>query len=100
MFDDTSCCKCDNTQKLWVAICRNCNLLIWDKNAGCMNRTGGLFAAGLEKGATSACLGAVPQFHNKELAKASASIMGDETMHWAMLLNALGKDPVPAAFIA
>ena len=58
------------------------------------------FAAGLEKGAASAYLGAVPQFHNKDLAKAAASIMGDETMHWAILLNALGKDPVPAAFIA
>ncbi len=58
------------------------------------------FAAGLEKGAASAYLGAVPQFHNKDLAKAAASIMGDETMHWAILLNALGKDPVPAAFIS
>ncbi len=58
------------------------------------------FAAGLEKGAASAYLGAVPQFHNKDLAKAAASIMGDETMHWAILLNALGKDPAPAAFIA
>ncbi|OIQ85184.1 hypothetical protein GALL_329760 [mine drainage metagenome] len=57
------------------------------------------FAAGLEKGAASAYLGAVPQFHNADLAKAAASIMGDETMHWAILLNALGMDPVPAAFI-
>jgi len=58
------------------------------------------FAAGLEKGAASAYLGAVPQFHNKDLAKAAASIMGDETMHWAILLHALGKDPVPEAFIS
>lgn len=58
------------------------------------------FAAGLEKGAASAYLGAVPQFHNKDMAKAAASIMGDETMHWAILLDVLGKDPVPAAFIA
>ena len=58
------------------------------------------FAAGLEKGAASAYLGAVPQFHNKDLAKAAASIMGDETMHWAVLLGTLGRDPVPAAFIA
>ena len=58
------------------------------------------FAAGLEKGAASAYLGAVPQFHNKDLARAAASILGDETMHWAILLNALGQDPVPAAFIA
>ncbi len=57
------------------------------------------FAAGLEKGAARAYLGAVPQFHNKDLARAAASIMGDETMHWAILLNAMGQDPVPAAFI-
>ena len=57
------------------------------------------FAAGLEKGAASAYLGAVPQFANRDLAKAAASILGDETMHWAVLLNALGENPVPAAFI-
>lgn len=57
------------------------------------------FAAGLEHGAALAYLGAVPVFHNRELAKAAASILGDETMHWAVLLNALGEDPVPAAFI-
>lgn len=58
------------------------------------------FAAGLEKGAASAYLGAVPVFHNRDLAKAAASILGDETMHWAILLNALGEDPVPVAFIS
>ncbi|MGH8599662.1 MAG: ferritin-like domain-containing protein [Burkholderiales bacterium] len=58
------------------------------------------FAAGLEKGAASAYLGAVPVFHNRDLAKAAASILGDETMHWAVLLSALGKNPVPVAFIA
>jgi bacterioferritin (cytochrome b1) len=58
------------------------------------------FAAGLEKGAASAYLGAVPVFDNKDLAKAAASILGDETMHWAILRNALGENPVPAAFIA
>ena len=58
------------------------------------------FAAGLEKGAASAYLGAVPVFDNKDLAKAAASILGDETMHWAILRNALGENPVPAAFIS
>jgi len=58
------------------------------------------FAAGLEKGAASAYLGALPQFHNKDLISAAGSILGDETMHWAILLNALGEDSVPAAFIA
>lgn len=57
------------------------------------------FAAGLEKGAASAYLSVLPSFHNKELVTAAASILGDETMHWAILLNALGEDPVPAAFI-
>jgi hypothetical protein len=58
------------------------------------------FAAGLEKGAASAYLGAVPVFNNRELAKAAASILGDETMHWAVLRSALGQNPVPAPFIA
>lgn len=58
------------------------------------------FAAGLEHAAASAYLGAVPQFHNRALAKAAASIMGDETMHWAILRNALGENPVPMAFIS
>ncbi|MGZ5790446.1 MAG: ferritin-like domain-containing protein, partial [Burkholderiaceae bacterium] len=57
------------------------------------------FAAGLEKGAASAYLSVLPSFHNKDLVTAAASILGDETMHWAILLNALGEDPVPAAFI-
>jgi len=58
------------------------------------------FAAGLEKGAASAYLGAVPAFANKDLAKAAASILGDETMHWAILRNAVGENPVPASFIS
>jgi len=39
------------------------------------------FAATLEKGAVSAYLGAVPVFGNRDLAKAAASILGDEAMH-------------------
>ena len=58
------------------------------------------FAANLEQGAASAYLGAVPAFMNKDLAKYAASILGDETMHWAILRNALGENPVPAAFIS
>jgi len=57
------------------------------------------FAAGLEQGAVSAYLGAVPAFDNRDLAKAAASILGDEAMHWAVLRQALGEDPVPAAFV-
>ena len=58
------------------------------------------FAAMLEKGAVSAYLGAVPLFGNRDLAKAAASILGDEAMHWAILRNALGEAPVPSAFVA
>jgi len=58
------------------------------------------FAASLEKGAVSAYLGAVPVFGNRDLAKAAASILGDEAMHWAILRNAVGEIPVPSAFVA
>jgi rubrerythrin len=58
------------------------------------------FAAMLEKGAVSAYLGAVPVFDNRDLAKAAASILGDEAMHWAVLRNALGEAPVPSAFMS
>jgi hypothetical protein len=58
------------------------------------------FAARLEQGAVSAYLGAVPLFGNRDLAKAAASILGDEAMHWAILRNALGEPPVPSAFMS
>lgn len=58
------------------------------------------FAAGLEKGAVSAYLGAVPLFGDRELAKVAASILGDEAMHWAVLRQVLGDAPVPAAFVS
>lgn len=58
------------------------------------------FAAMLEKGAVSAYLGAVPILDNRDLAKAAASILGDEAMHWAILRNALGEAPVPVAFVS
>ncbi len=57
------------------------------------------FAAGLEKGAVSAYVGAVPKFDDRELSRAAATILGDEAMHWAVLRNALGEAPVPAAFV-
>jgi rubrerythrin len=58
------------------------------------------FAADLEQAAVSAYLGAVPQFEDRALAKAAASILGDEAMHWATLRNALGLPPVPDAFVS
>ena len=41
----------------------------------------------------------MPLFLDRELSRAAASILGDEAMHWAILRNALGEDPVPAAFV-
>ncbi|MBO9680871.1 MAG: ferritin-like domain-containing protein [Acidovorax sp.] len=58
------------------------------------------FAAQLEQGAVSAYLGAVPLFGHRDLAKAAASILGDEAMHWAILRQALGEVPVPSAFMS
>ena len=59
------------------------------------------FAAGLEKGAVSAYLAAVPLFGYRVLAQAAASILGDEAMHWAVLRHVLGESPVvPKAFMA
>lgn len=58
------------------------------------------FAAKLEQGAVSAYLGAVPLFGNRDLAKAAASILGDEAMHWAVLRQALGEVAVPSAFVS
>ncbi|MGE5339373.1 MAG: ferritin-like domain-containing protein [Gemmatimonadota bacterium] len=58
------------------------------------------FAAGLEKGAVSAYLGAVPVFGDRKLAQVAASILGDEAMHWAVLRQVLGDAPVPMAFMS
>jgi hypothetical protein len=57
------------------------------------------FAASLEQGAVTAYLGAVPMLDDRELARAAASILGDEAMHLAVLRYALGDNPVPAAFV-
>lgn len=58
------------------------------------------FAAGLERGAVSAYANAIPLFDNRDLSLAAASILADESMHWAVLRNALGLDPVPGAFFS
>jgi hypothetical protein len=46
-----------------------------------------------------AYLDIIPVLEDRDLVKTIASILGDETMHWAILRQALGEDPVPAAFI-
>ncbi len=59
------------------------------------------FAAGLERGAVSAYLNAVPLFNDRALAQAAASILGDEAMHWAVFRQVLGEKPVvPGAFMS
>ncbi|MBV8635381.1 MAG: ferritin-like domain-containing protein [Burkholderiaceae bacterium] len=58
------------------------------------------FAAGLEKAAASAYVNSLANLRQKNLIKGAAAILGDETMHWAVLLNALGENPVPAPFIS
>lgn len=57
------------------------------------------YALTLEKGATITYLNAIPEFENKKIAQAAASILGDEAMHWAALRNALGLIPVHISFI-
>jgi rubrerythrin len=57
------------------------------------------FAAGLEEGAANAYQGAIPLFADKDLAGAGASILGSESMHWAILRYALGQQPPSVAFI-
>ena len=57
------------------------------------------FAAGLEEGAVNAYAGAIPLFSDKDLAGAGASILGSESMHWAILRYALGDQPPTLAFV-
>lgn len=52
-------------------------------------------AARLELGATNAYLGVIPSFKDTALAKVAARLAADETMHWSILANALGR-PLPA----
>ncbi|HTD91770.1 MAG TPA: ferritin-like domain-containing protein [Burkholderiales bacterium] len=48
----------------------------------------------LELGAINAYLGVIPAFKDSNLAKVAGRLAADETMHWALLSNAVGK-PVP-----
>ena len=56
-------------------------------------------AARLELGATNAYLGVIPAFGSKDLAKVAARLAADETMHFAILTNALGR-PLPAGALS
>jgi rubrerythrin len=57
------------------------------------------FAAELEHGAALAYVAAIPVFTSRDIAKAAASILGAETIHWAVLRQVLGLPPDPAPFI-
>jgi rubrerythrin len=58
-----------------------------------------MLAAGLELGATNAYLGVIPALQESALAKVSARLAADETMHWTILNNALGR-PLPRAALS
>jgi rubrerythrin len=54
------------------------------------------FAAGLERGAVNAYLGIIPSFADHALAKLAGQLASDETVHFAILNQALGR-PLPPA---
>ncbi len=56
-------------------------------------------AARLELGATNAYLGVIPAFMSKDLAKVAARLAADETMHFTILTNALGR-PLPVGALS
>lgn len=54
-------------------------------------------AARLELGATNAYLSVIPSLGNRDLAKVAARLAADETMHFTVLNNALGRPLPPGA---
>lgn len=54
-------------------------------------------AARLELGATNAYLSVIPAMADRELAKVAARLAADETMHFTVLNNALGRPLPPGA---
>jgi rubrerythrin len=56
-------------------------------------------AARLELGAINAYLGVIPAFASKDLAKVAARLAADETMHYILLNNAMGR-PLPAGALS
>lgn len=57
------------------------------------------YAASLEKGGAGATVASVGEYSSSKLAVLAASIAGVETMHWSVLLGALGENPAPVSFI-
>jgi Ferritin-like domain len=56
-------------------------------------------AAKLELGATNAYLGVIPSFKDVKLAQVAARLAADETMHWTVLSQVLGKS-LPAGALS
>ena len=56
-------------------------------------------AARLELGAINAYLGVIPAFGSKDLAKVAARLAADETLHYTILTNALGR-PLPSGALS
>ncbi len=50
-----------------------------------------MLAAKLELGATNAYLGVIPAFKDNKLGQVAARLAADETMHWTVLSQVLGK---------
>ena len=70
-------------------------------NAGALRNQGDVLdlAARLELGAINAYLGVIPAFGSKDLAKIAGRLAADETMHFTILTNALGR-PLPAGALS
>jgi hypothetical protein len=56
-------------------------------------------AAKLELGAVNAYLGVIPSFKDNRLGQVAARLAADETMHWTVLSQALGR-PLPAGALS
>jgi len=54
-------------------------------------------AAKLELNATNAYLGVIPSFKDAKLAQIAGRLAADETSHWTILNDALGKQPTQKA---
>ena len=57
------------------------------------------FAVDLENTAIAAYIDALPKLTENDLRATAASIITNEAEHLSVLLDALGQDPVPAAFV-
>ena len=57
------------------------------------------FAIDLENTAIAAYIDALPKFSDKPLRSMAASIITNEAEHVSVLLEALGREPVPGAFV-